>query len=244
MKTPTSAMLFNTDAGLSCSEELFGIEYWQKRHTARATDSGRGAAWFVRHEDDHLVLRHFRRGGMLQRLSGDRYLFTGLSRTRSFAEFRLLCEMWRRGLPVPEPVGARIHRHGVMYTADLLMGRITPAESWSGQLADTLDQPRLWAAIGRMIADFHAHGVCHADLNAHNILINPDERTWLIDFDKGSLQKATAYRWRQRNLARLQRSVEKLLRNAYSRADWRDNWSILQDAYSRRFMEWRHSSSV
>ena len=46
-----------------------------------------------------------------------------------------------------------------------------------------------WIAIGRCIRRFHDAGVCHADLNAHNILLTP-EQVYLIDFDRGDVAQA------------------------------------------------------
>lgn len=66
---------------------------------------GRAAAWFVQLPSLEAVLRHFKRGGLMARLVRERYLWLGLERTRSFAEFDLLRVMWQAGLPVPRPLG-------------------------------------------------------------------------------------------------------------------------------------------
>jgi 3-deoxy-D-manno-octulosonic acid kinase len=34
---------------------------------------------------------------------------------------------------------------------------------------------RSGAGVGATVAAFHAAGICHADLNAHNILIDPND---------------------------------------------------------------------
>ena len=47
------------------------------------------------------VLRHYRRGGLVAPLLGDKYVWNGRTRSRGFAEFALLAELARRGLPVP-----------------------------------------------------------------------------------------------------------------------------------------------
>jgi tRNA A-37 threonylcarbamoyl transferase component Bud32 len=71
--------------------------------------------------------------------------------------------------------------------------------------------PALWRAIGSCIRQFHDARVCHADLNAHNILIDHAQRVFLIDFDRGKRRKAGS--WRAANLARLKRSLEKITRD-------------------------------
>ena len=55
---------------------------------------------------------------------------------------------------------------------------------------------------------FHNVGLCHADLNAYNILIDEDTNMWLIDFDKSKILSPGGG-WRHDNLKRLKRSLKK-----------------------------------
>ena len=79
-----------------------------------------------------------------------------------------------------------------------------------------------WITIGRCIRTFHDLGVCHADLNAHNILLVGDDSVYLIDFDRGRLMKPGL--WCDGNLVRLRRSLEKITYKLppenFSEADW------------------------
>ena len=59
-----------------------------------------------------------------------------------------------------------------------------------------------------MISNFHFVGLFHADLNAFNIQIDKSHKSWLIDFDKGSIREPG--RWEQSNLNRLKASLEKI----------------------------------
>src|SRR3546814_5413034 len=65
---------------------------------------GRQAAWFVQGEFGRGVLRRYRRGGLMAKVSVDRYVWGGVGATRSFAEFELLRFMHDSGLPVPRPL--------------------------------------------------------------------------------------------------------------------------------------------
>ena len=171
------------------------------------------------------MLRHYRRGGAAARLSRDRYLWLGADRVRSVEEFRLLSRLHRQGLPVPAPLLAGWWRHGATYRAAILLQRIDGARPFAAWLGGDVDGAP-WEAAGATIADFHRHGVDHADLNANNLLVDGDGRVWLIDFDRGRL-RPTAGGWRRANLQRLQRSIAKL-----SPGDgWRRSWSRLQRAY-------------
>ena len=81
------------------------------------------------------------------------------------------------------------------------------AQSLSAALAQSAIPESTWRAIGAAIAALHSHGVDHADLNAHNILLGEGGIS-IIDFDRGRLRAPGA--WTSRNLQRLQRSLRKI----------------------------------
>lgn len=188
--------------------DWFEPAWWQAQDRAQMAAGGRGGVVFVASPAGACVLRHYRRGGRVAPLLGDRYLWRGRTHTRSFAEFHLLAELHRRGLPVPVPVAARCRRHGLWYTADLITRTIEGAESIATLVrADRLDDA-LAERIGALVARFHAAGVDHADLNAHNILL-AEGTLWLIDFDRGEIREGGTA-WKLANLARLKRSLLKV----------------------------------
>ena len=53
-------------------------------------------------------------------------------------------------------------------------------------------------------------GVYHADLNAYNIQIDDSGKFFLLDFDRGEFREPGV--WRQKNIARLHRSLQKIRR--------------------------------
>jgi 3-deoxy-D-manno-octulosonic acid kinase len=171
---------------------------------------GRASIAIVNSGAERWVLRHYRRGGFIARISRDRYLWLGESRTRSFAEWRLLAELRRRGLPVPAPVAARYVRSPLTYRADLITEQLPNTLT----LADAITGAELpresWQAVGTTIARFHREGVHHADLNAHNILLGSgtEQNVYLLDFDRGEIRNRGG--WEQDVLARLRRSLEKI----------------------------------
>jgi len=154
------------------------------------------------------VLRHYRRGGMVARVMGDRYLWSGAERTRGFAELRLLAELHRRGLDVPRPVAARYQRSGVHYRADLITQYIADAQTLAQRLREKGIDAASAGRVGEAVARLHNAGGYHADLNAHNVLLDL-RRVWLIDFDRGEL-RVPQRAWQLENLARLRRSLIKL----------------------------------
>jgi 3-deoxy-D-manno-octulosonic acid kinase len=204
------------------SPQCLNVSWWQRQGTVRAAAAGRGAAALIDARGRQLVLRHYRRGGLVQHLVSDRYCWLGRGRTRSLAEWRLLFLLRRQGLPVPVPLAAGYRRDGPWYTADILLERIRDAETLALRLATAALPITQWVLIGHAIHRLHACGVDHADLNAHNILLDTAGKVWLIDFDRARLRKRGL--WCDANLARLHRSLEKIAlalpAGRYTRLHW------------------------
>lgn len=208
---------------------MFDPEYWGA-HAQRVGSGGRGGAWFVEADGRALVLRRYLRGGIAARLSRDGYAWRGESRVRSFVEYRLLQALRERGLAVPAPHAACYWKRGRLYRAAILVERIAGARSLA-ELASEQGKVAPWTEAGRLIAAFHHAGLDHADLNAHNVLFDGDGAGWLIDLDRGRLRRP-ARGWRQKNLARLLRSLRKL-RGERTMADVDADFHRLRLAYDQ-----------
>jgi len=212
--TPRGAMLADSaclgDLLGSAGEALFEPQFWAARGELVSVTAGRGAAWFLESGAEPWVLRHYRRGGYMAQFGQDRYLWAGEARVRAFAEYRLLAGLVRRGLPVPKPIAARYRRAGMIYRCDLIMQRIADAKPLSSMLAVAALSDASWRAIGATIARLHQGCVDHADLNAHNILLDSHGAISVIDFDRGRVRDPGA--WTLRNLGRLRRSLAKVSR--------------------------------
>lgn len=202
------AIVFDATVSPQVEHAWFEPDYWRERDALQIQAGGRGGVAIVTTPVGECVLRHYRRGGVVAKLMGDRYLWTGAKRSRPFREFRLLAQIARRGLPGPVVVAARYRRHGLFYAADLITRRIADAQTLAERLAEGELDGELAEEVGALVARFHRAGVWHADLNAHNILITPGD-LYLIDFDRGCIR--TPHRaWQQSNLQRLHRSLLKL----------------------------------
>jgi 3-deoxy-D-manno-octulosonic acid kinase len=211
------------------AESLFDPEFWRSRGELLAVTGGRGSAWFIASGTRQWVLRHFRRGGFIARLSQDRYVWTGEGGVRAFAEWRLLDALTERGLPVPQPVAARYQRTGLCYRCDLITQRIVTAEPLSAALARAALPEPLWRAVGAAVARLHGAGVDHADLNAHNILLDVAGVVRVIDFDRGRLRAPGT--WAAQNLQRLRRSLAKISRDWPSGRVSDETWDWLMAGY-------------
>ena len=223
------AMLYDTSRAGNLSADWFEPRYWESLGALDGSGRGRAAARFVNGADGRrYVLRHYHRGGLMARVSADRFLWHGEESTRPFAEWQLTYRLHRAGLPVPAPIAARYRHTGSSYTGDLITERLPVV----GSLAECLRTGALatltWIAIGRCIRRFHDLGVCHADLNAHNVLLS-EESVYLIDFDRCQLRAPGL--WRDGNLVRLRRSLEKVTWSLPAERFGESDWHALLDGY-------------
>lgn len=216
------AVLYDASRTGNLPASAFDPSYWRARGELEGEALGRGTVHFIATQGRHWVLRHYHRGGLLALVSRDRYLWSGEAAARPFAEWQLTYHLQRAGLPVPAPIAARYFKSGFGYRGDIITERLPETLS----LAEGLKVGALsllnWIAIGRCIRRFHDLGVCHADLNAHNVLLGRADEVFLIDFDRGSLRKPGL--WCDANLVRLRRSLEKvtyaLPDDRFSEPDW------------------------
>ena len=86
-----------------------------------------------------------------------------------------------------------------------------------------------WRTLGELVARLHAAGAWHADLNAHNVLLDAAGDFHLIDFDRARLRAPGD--WTQANLARLNRSLEKLRAQGPCHTD-ADDWVAFTEGYA------------
>lgn len=215
-------MIFDRQLVDNPSAGLFSPEFLCHKNAASAIASGRGEAFFFHYQGQEWVLRHYRRGGLISRFNSDTYFGFKPETSRAWQEFQLLAQMSSMGLPVPRPVAARAIMNNGIYTADLITVRIPDSSPLGEVLQRRPIKQRLWFEIGACLRHFHDCGVYHADLNAQNILIDHENKVYLIDFDRCSIKKSTW--WKKFNLARLKRSLDKFLSNStqfnYHPADW------------------------
>jgi len=202
-------ILFNTDLVTNPSDDWFVPDYWLTANKARNAQGGRGNVLFIDDGDKQWVLRHYRRGGLIGKLIRDQYLWTGAAHTRAFRELNLLEYLKQQDLPVPASVAARYKRHGLFYRADLITATVPNSRTFAEHLIDGVLPMAMWQQVGQTIARFHVAGVQHADLNANNILIDAQQKVWLLDFDRGRL-RTVQRAWIDAVMARLLRSLNKL----------------------------------
>ncbi|GLT13152.1 3-deoxy-D-manno-octulosonic acid kinase [Vibrio algivorus] len=216
-------------------EQIFEPEYWYAQGKVIGSAQGRGTTWFVQTEQLPAALRHYRRGGLFGKLVKDHYWFSQWHKTRSYEEFQLLQHLVDSGVNVPKPIAARAIKRTLCYQADILTQKVEGAEDLVGILQKRSLERETYVLIGEQIRHLHRASVNHTDLNIHNILLDNDNKVWIIDFDKCRIEldlgETNFSVWQKSNLDRLLRSFQKELGKRHINWVQSTDWSALEAGY-------------
>lgn len=171
--------------------------------------SGRGGVRRAELEGiGRVVIKSYRRGGLLRHVNRRRYLRCG-GPTRGEREFGLLAAAAGCGVAVPEPV-AYAWKGRRLVTAWLVTREIPGAETLA---AIGRRQPERIAELAPAVAELIARTIeariRHADLHPGNILVGDSGRPYLVDLDRGRP-------WRG-DLARLTGLIRRRFRRAVAK---------------------------
>lgn len=230
----SQVMLFDREYFTEPSPEIFAAHYWSSQNKVLGKALGRGTTVFFEYQEQEFVLRQYLRGGLIGKVLHDQYLFTGIENSRAWQEFHLLQVMLQQGLPCPTPVAALVTKVGIYYRAAIILGKIPQAQDVFTQLLTAPLDEKIWQHIGHTISRFHQAQIYHHDLNIHNVMLDNQQQAWLIDFDKCT--KKVGEKWKQDNLARLKRSLQKeqKLKNIH----WQESdWQGLLIGYHTKFID-------
>jgi len=209
--------------------QLFDPAWLKQNHCiVNSASAGRGSTHFLRVDDSQLVLRQYRRGGLVRSISDESYIWTGLKRTRAWREFDVLEKLEQHALAAPRPYACMVIKTKLSYTASLIT-YFLPGTTLAEHICTGNLSSETWYAIGQRIRQFHDLGVYHADLNAHNILIDEQGTVTLIDFDRAKFISPNA-RWTTSNLSRLKRSLNKIGSSGPVSYD-QTSWQVLIEGY-------------
>ncbi len=229
VKLSNCTILQQRDDERQLLQEQFEATHWQHRPGYEVISGGRGGSVRIELDGRAAVLRRYHRGGAVGKLLSDQYLWMGKILSRPWREWKILQRARRAGLPVPEPIAASICRSGLWYRAALITAYLQDTETLTQRLERTELKPGGWHRIGLLVKRMHAAGIRHADLTSDNILVDSQDRFYLIDFDMARVMNRIDD-WQWRPLYRFQRSMEKRDRNRKLQFD-DDDWQELMDGY-------------
>ena len=154
-----------------------------------------------------VVVKHYKRGGLIGRLIKRRYLKWG--KTRGQLEFDLLQKVRSLGINVPEPL-LYAHRGHWFYRAWLVTREIKePLVLARLSLIDEKRARRAMTSVTEQISRLIDHGIWHVDLHPGNVVIDQKDRVFLVDFDKGQVCQGNKNKLQDRYNRRWRRAVDK-----------------------------------
>ncbi len=228
-ESATCYILQDESATCKLEQSHFNVDLWRDTPGFSTLDGGRGGSFRIELYGRPVVLRQYKRGGLIRHISADRYIWLGKSRSRPWREWQMLWQAREAGLPVAKPLGACVWRSGLYYRAALVTAFIEGTETLAERLSQSVLDHDVWFQLGRLLKSMQSLGFRHADLNANNLLIDHDSKIYVIDFDKGRRMKKLG-NWQWSTLYRLQRSLAKIDRSKNLHYG-DDDWQALMDGY-------------
>lgn len=223
-------VLFNPQLMPSPQDDFFSCSAMRDKGLVIGSAVGRGETCFYKSGGNVWAQRHYLRGGFIARFLHDQYFGLRLKDTRAWQEWHLLNDMKILNLPVPIPVAASVIKKGFFYQADLITEYLEGTETLSDILENNKVSDKTWYELGKVIRMFHDNAVFHSDLNARNILLDENEKIYLIDFDQCSFKQGED--WKEDNLNRLKRSLLKF-KSKVDLFNFEElNWTALLKGYS------------
>ena len=154
-----------------------------------------------------VAVKYYTRGGLIRHLVAKRYLKLG--KTRSRKEYEIMQRVERFGIRVPAPL-VYAFQGRLFYRAWLVTREIPGALSIARLSLENEKRARLvMKAAIEQISRLIANHVLHADLHPGNIVIDQNDRVFLVDFDKGRICHKTREKLKRYYLARWKRAVVK-----------------------------------
>jgi 3-deoxy-D-manno-octulosonic acid kinase len=237
-KIDNSYVLYDADVISNPVLEIFDRDYHSNNEQSLSSGSsgevgiGRAKVVYFHRDNKNMVLKHYFRGGLLASVVKDQYFGFDIEKTRAFREWRLLKDMKRLDLPVPNAIAAHVRQGVLYYRADLITQKIENSKTLSDVLISEVIGDELWKEVGFCVRKFHDKEIYHADLNARNILLTEEGKVYLIDFDNSDFRPGSQS-WKEGNLARLKRSLLKFKKNEKSFNFCEDDWSTFLEGYNQ-----------
>ena len=154
-----------------------------------------------------VVIKHYRRGGLMRYFIKDRYLKFG--KTRAQREFELLNIVGTLGINIPQPI-AYAHRGRLLYRAWLVTREIhQPLSLARLSLQDEKKASTAMASVIEQISLLIQNDILQVDLHPGNVVVDVREQVYLLDFDKGRVYHGSRQKLINLYLARWQRAVSK-----------------------------------
>jgi len=189
---------------------------WAAEQPGHEVFQGRGATYGVMLGAVRAVVRHARRGGLVRRLSQDRFL-NQVPRFRR--EIAMADELRAAGIATPAVLAGVAYAAGIAHTADVATERVDGldlAAIFFGENPPSgIARDEVWKTVGQLVRRLHDAGFVHPDLQLRNVLVDlpvrPSDRPTasLLDVDTVKKARLRPVMAKQANLVRFFRSWAK-----------------------------------
>lgn len=154
-----------------------------------------------------VVVKPYRRGGFIQRLFSDRYLYFGRRRCRM--EYDMLQRVRRLNVKAARPL-AWAYEKRLLYRC-WLVTELIPSSLTLADLShsDPAAAKRYTWRTSEQIRILIRHRILHVDLHPGNVLVGTDGQVHLIDFDRARRYRRSTAALGRRYRSRWQRAVRK-----------------------------------
>ena len=153
-------------------------------------------------EAGNVIIKQYKRGGLISCFNKRTYLkFRG--QTRAEKEFEMLFMAEKAGVNVPFPL-AYVSRGNLFYRAWLVTKEINQCQNFAEIAVQNKKRAmKIFPEISLNIKKLIRNRIYHVDLHPGNVLIDADDKNYIIDFDKafyfkGSIRKLSRFyrkRW-------------------------------------------------
>ena len=154
-----------------------------------------------------VVVKYYRRGGLVRYFVKQKYLKCG--KTRGQKEYELLQKVRKFGISAPEPIAFAYS--GLLFYKGWLVTRAIKEHQTLADLS-FLNKNRtlkIMKEVTRQISLLIKNNILHVDLHPGNVIVDNQDRVYIIDFDKGRLFHGKKTSLRNRYLSRWNRAVKK-----------------------------------
>lgn len=154
-----------------------------------------------------VIIKHYRRGGLLANLIKHHYLKT--SKTRGQIEFEQMERAGKHGINVPQPV-AFGYRGRLIYRAWLVTQKVMDCQTLALYSQISPERiPAIMEQLGRQIRLLVKNRILHADFHPGNVLVDNSQQIYIIDFDKSALYRGSLEALQMKYRLRWCRAIQK-----------------------------------
>lgn len=154
-----------------------------------------------------VVIKYYKRGGLVRRFNEDVYLRRGIPRSRH--EFEILKKVRELGVSSPEPLVWAI-KGGLFYKAFLVTRNIGDHLSLVDICVDTPDQcESVLEKAAKQVGLLIKNRIHHVDFHPGNVLVDSHGSVFIIDFDKAKHSSLPHKKLCQVYLKRWDRAIRK-----------------------------------